>query len=61
MLFSTRPPPPSDDVAALRAARLSAALAAAHCAPLADVYAPIGLPAAAALRQSELCVDATQV
>jgi hypothetical protein len=48
-------------VAALRCARLAAALAAAHCAPLADVYVPLCSPPAAALAQSELSLDTTQV
>jgi hypothetical protein len=40
---------------------MSAALAAAHCAPHADVYAPIGLAKpAAALRPSGITLDATQ-
>jgi hypothetical protein len=50
-----------DDVAALRCARLSAALAAAHCAPLADVYVPLCSPPAADLAQSQLSLDTTQV
>ena len=61
MLFSTRPPLPLNDAAALRGTRLSAALAAAHCAPLADVYAPLSVPPAAALAHAQLSVDPAQV
>ena len=61
MLFSTRPPLPSYDAAALRGTRLSTAMAAAHCAPLADVYAPLSVPPVAEMAQSGLSVDNAQV